>query len=83
MPQDHHDNEKHPRVSASAPSVDGDAEFGGTRERKRMEKKLIRRLDMRLALIVVLYLLNYVNLFLSQSMKSNSCLQQIDRTNVS
>ena len=63
--------------------MDGDAEFGGTRERKRMEKKLIRRLDMRLALIVVLYLLNYVNLLLSQSMKSNSCLQQIDRTNVS
>ena len=63
--------------------MDGDAEFGGPEERKRMEKKLIRRLDMRLALIVVLYLLNYVNLLLSQSMKSNSCLQQIDRTNVS
>ena len=83
MPQDHHDKEKHPRVSASAPSVDGDAEFGGTRERKRMEKRLVRRLDMRLTLIVVLFLLNYVNLHPSRSMELNSCLQQIDRTNVS
>ena len=82
MPQDHR-IEKHPKASANVSSVDGDAEFGGPGERKRMEKRLVRRLDMRLTLIVVLFLLNYVNLHPSRSMELNSCLQQIDRTNVS
>ena len=64
MSQNSRDAEKDSRFSASAPSVDGDAEFGGPEERKRMEKKLIRRLDMRLTIIVVLYLLNFAS-FLS------------------
>ena len=61
MAQISHDTEKQPSFSASEASVDTvDAEFGGTEERKRMEKKLVRMLDIRLTVIVTLYLLNFV-----------------------
>ena len=60
MPQISCDTEKSPSFSSSAASVDDDAEFGGLEERKRMEKKLVRMLDTRLTIIVILYLLNLV-----------------------
>ena len=44
------------RVSA------GDEEFGGTEERKKLEKKLLRKLDLRMSILIVIYILNYVRL---------------------
>lgn len=41
-------------------STDIDAEFGGTEERKRLEKKLLRKLDMRMSILIIIYILNYV-----------------------
>ena len=40
----------------------GDEDFGGPEERKRMEKKLLRKLDARMSILIVIYILNYVRL---------------------
>lgn len=40
---------------------DPDAEFGGTEERKRLEKKLLLKLDLRMSVLIVIYILNYVS----------------------
>lgn len=40
---------------------DGDAQFGGTEERKRLEKKLLWKLDLRMSILIVIYILNYVS----------------------
>lgn len=40
----------------------GDEEFGGTEERKKLEKKLLRKLDARMSILIVIYILNYVRL---------------------
>lgn len=40
-----------------------DAEFGGCEERRKMEKKLVRRLDARMSILIVIYILNYVSFF--------------------
>ena len=46
-----------PEVSAGA---DRDSEFGGPEERREMEKRLLRKLDCRLSILIVIYILNYV-----------------------
>ena len=38
----------------------GDEEFGGHEERKKLEKKLLRKLDARMSILIVIYILNYV-----------------------
>jgi hypothetical protein len=63
---------------------DPDAEFGGTEARRVLEKKLLRRIDLRMSIMVVIYILNYVcfcsliPLILS---KVRCLLLQIDRNN--
>ena len=42
-------------------NVDPDAEFGGKEERMEMEKKLVRRLDARMCILIIIYILNYVS----------------------
>ena len=39
---------------------DPDAEFGGTEARKHLERRLVRRLDMRMCILIIIYILNYV-----------------------
>jgi len=41
---------------------DYDAEFGGPEERRRLEKKLLRKIDARMSILVIIYILNYVSL---------------------
>ncbi|KAH7930098.1 MFS general substrate transporter [Leucogyrophana mollusca] len=41
--------------------VDPDAEFGGTEARKKLEKKLLLKLDIRMSILVVIYILNYID----------------------
>lgn len=38
---------------------DSDAEFGGTEARRILEKRLLWRIDLRLSIMVVIYILNY------------------------
>lgn len=51
---------------------DPDAEFGGHEERIRMEKKLLRKLDARMSILVIIYILNYVSDFDSYFYKPKS-----------
>ena len=44
---------------------DDDALFGGPEERKRLEKKLLRKVDARMSILIVIYILNYVSLSIS------------------
>lgn len=37
-----------------------DEEFGGTEERIRIERKLLWKLDCRMSIMIVIYILNYV-----------------------
>ncbi|KAG9030401.1 hypothetical protein FS842_004431, partial [Serendipita sp. 407] len=38
-----------------------DAEFGGAEARARLERKLLRKLDARMSILVVIYILNYID----------------------
>jgi hypothetical protein len=64
---DHSDDKKLPqdvdlRDNENVPSDDDpDAEFGGHEQRKIMEKKLVRKLDLRMSILVIIYILNYVS----------------------
>ncbi|KAH9948350.1 MFS general substrate transporter [Amylocystis lapponica] len=40
---------------------DPDAEFGGTEAREKLERKLLLKLDMRMFILVIIYILNYVS----------------------
>ena len=40
---------------------DRDAEFGGTEARKRLEKKFLLKLDARMSILILIYILNYVS----------------------
>ena len=40
---------------------DPDAEFGGTEARKNLEKGLLLKLDARMSILIVIYILNYVS----------------------
>ncbi len=44
---------------------DDDALFGDPEERKRLEKKLLRKVDARMSILIVIYILNYVRLSIS------------------
>jgi hypothetical protein len=53
-----------PIVQAGGDSPDiryYDVEFGGPEERRRLEKKLLRKIDARMSILVVIYILNYVS----------------------
>jgi len=45
-----------------APPPDSEAEFGGREARLNLERKLLRKLDMRMSILVLIYILNYVRL---------------------
>ena len=48
------------KVAVDGVKPDPDAEFGGSEERQKLERKLLRKLDMRMSILVVIYILNYV-----------------------
>ena len=47
---------------------DPDAEFGGIEGRRHLERRLLWKIDLRMSILVVIYILNYVR-------HSSSCLQ--------
>jgi len=40
---------------------DPNAEFGGWEARRKLEKKLLRKLDLRMSILIVIYILNYID----------------------
>jgi len=57
---DHRDAD---RTSNDEPitTYDRDAEFGGTEARKALEKKLLRKVDLHMSILIFIYILNYVS----------------------
>ncbi|KAF8627182.1 hypothetical protein AX15_004500 [Amanita polypyramis BW_CC] len=49
------------KASIDQSSKDPNAEFGGTEARKALEKKLLLKLDLRMSIMVVIYILNYID----------------------
>jgi len=47
-------------VTSSGLHAHPDAEFGGEEARKRLEKQLLWKLDLRMSILIVIYVLNYV-----------------------
>ena len=45
----------------SETGLDPDAEFGGAEARKELERRLLLKLDARMSILVVIYILNYVS----------------------
>lgn len=41
--------------------VDPDAEFGGREERLRIERNLLWKVDIRMSMLIFIYILNYVS----------------------
>jgi hypothetical protein len=48
------------RGGSTVSADDPDAEFGGPEARKALEKKLLLKIDLRMSILVVVYILNYV-----------------------
>ncbi|TFY83064.1 hypothetical protein EWM64_g950 [Hericium alpestre] len=46
---------------STRPGADSDAEFGGPDARRRLERKLLWKLDARMSILVVIYVLNYID----------------------
>ena len=44
-----------------ATALDTDAEFGGREARKKLEERLLLKLDARMSFLLVIYILNYVS----------------------
>ncbi|KAF8812395.1 sugar transporter [Phlegmacium glaucopus] len=42
-------------------SEDPDAEFGGTEARKALERKLLLKIDLRMSILIFIYILNYID----------------------
>ena len=55
---------------------DPDAEFGGHEARKIMERKLLWKLDARLSILVIIYILNYVREGYHKLTNAANCLDR-------
>ena len=55
------------RSRDSEVSLDPDVEFGGTEARKKLERRLLFKLDVRMSILVVIYLLYSVSCTLRMS----------------
>ncbi|KAI0921663.1 hypothetical protein AcW2_006565 [Taiwanofungus camphoratus] len=54
-----HDDDPEEQVVIEANVLNGDEQFGGHEARKRLEKKLLRKLDLRVSILIIIYILNY------------------------
>ncbi|KAI0723106.1 MFS general substrate transporter [Earliella scabrosa] len=57
---EHEERHHHRDVEADTQHL-GDEEFGGHEARKKLEKKLLRKLDARMSILIVIYILNYID----------------------
>ena len=57
-------------IDGSLGERDPDEEFGGHEAREKLERKLLRKLDLRMSILVVIYILNYVSTHPRSSAKS-------------
>ena len=62
LPNGLRDGEKRTRDTVDIAN-DPDAAFGGPEARTQLERKLLRKLDLRMSILVVIYILNHVRLY--------------------
>ena len=60
----------HVHSSKAAEVEDPDVEFGGSEERRTLERKLLWKLDCRMSIMIIIYILNYVSFRIYLSMNS-------------
>jgi hypothetical protein len=53
------------RATADTVSRDVDSEFGGREARLKLERKLVCKLDARMSILILIYILNYVRLVIA------------------
>ncbi|RPD80670.1 MFS general substrate transporter [Lentinus tigrinus ALCF2SS1-7] len=53
--------DKNPEVGIKPTDEDPDAEFGGLEARRKLERGLLRKLDLRMSILIVIYILNYID----------------------
>ncbi|KAJ7498969.1 MFS general substrate transporter [Mycena latifolia] len=59
---DDHDDDRQDRPLLSGdPEIDPDAAFGGKLARKQLETRLLSKLDTRMSILVLIYILNYID----------------------
>lgn len=66
--------------------TDFDFEFGGREARLILERRLLRKLDLRMSILVLIYILNYVRLVTTvrfYGSHPSHLHPQVDRNNVS
>ena len=63
---------------------DLDAEFGGAEARKKLEKKLLRKTDIRMSILIIIYIFSFVSCILrvAPQLHRDANFGQIDRNNV-
>lgn len=54
---DERSHEEHAQIDVER---DDNTEFGGDEGRKKLEKKLLWKLDLRMSILIIIYILNYV-----------------------
>ncbi|KAG8688454.1 actin [Ceratobasidium sp. 423] len=52
---------EHREHSPDHPNKHFDAEFGGTEARRALERRLLRKLDLRMSILIFIYILNYID----------------------
>jgi hypothetical protein len=63
--------------------ADADAQFGGAKTRSELERRLVRKIDLRMSILVLIYILNFVRSPpCSESPRPLSFSSQTDRNNV-
>lgn len=67
------------RSSAAHTEDHSNAEFGGTETRKALEKRLLLKLDLRMSIMAIIYILYYVRRLLLG--RSAAYFPQVDRNN--
>lgn len=58
---------------------DPDNELGGKEARKTLERKLLWKLDLRMSILVVIYIMNYVNSHTSFPFELQTDMMRTDR----
>lgn len=61
MPSSLEEKTTYRQAGHDSPVDDPDAEFGGTEARKVLERKLLLKVDLRMSIMIFIYILNYVS----------------------
>ena len=73
--------DKNLEVGIKPTTEDLDTEFGGDEARRKLERGLLRKLDLRMSILIFIYILNYVRSEPLAYDTMTNLLLQVDRNN--